>query len=350
MTEILTKKSKFTQAEKIIHDQFVAYGRNAREWTRKCALLLPKIAANGLWRKKGFSSIYEYAAKLAGMNHKQVTDALWVLKKAEDKPELMKVIEEKGLGAVKPIVTIATSETAEFWAEKARTMSKNTLETYVREFKSQNNESQNNENRNDLFKSQNDIFGFPRKSDNAEIPQQKAVLDLNLFMESQKPCILQKKVVAIELEPEILQQLEKLKGKNSWNDLMKQLLQLREEQLEEQKRKIQKQETQKPATSTRHIPAKIKRFVLNRTNGQCAFPGCIKPSNILHHTQRWALQKIHDPNQLFGLCKAHERIAHLGLIQNEDQKPQNWSVRKEADKLSAKYRVDEIVQRFRLAG
>ena len=30
-------------ADKILHQKFVRYGANAKEWTRKCALLLPEI-------------------------------------------------------------------------------------------------------------------------------------------------------------------------------------------------------------------------------------------------------------------------------------------------------------------
>ncbi len=154
-----------------------------------------------------------------------------------------------------------------------------------------------------------------------------------------------KKLVAMQLDPQILAQLEKLKGENGdWNDLMKQLLQMREEHLEEQKPMPVK-------TDSRNIPAEIDRYVVARTNGQCAFPGCNKPADIKHHTQRFALEKVHDSDRLYGLCKAHERIAHLGLIENEDLSPKLWKVRKLADVTSeigkAKYAIDQVVQRFR---
>ena len=103
-------------------------------------LIFIKDEIEGLrvWEKKGFLSIYEYAGKLAGMSRRKVDDALRLLKKIEDKPELKRVIEEKGMGAVQPVATIATKDTASFWAKKARVMSKNTLETYVREIRVQN--------------------------------------------------------------------------------------------------------------------------------------------------------------------------------------------------------------------
>ncbi|MFH1720616.1 MAG: hypothetical protein ABH856_03355, partial [Patescibacteria group bacterium] len=129
----MRNKEKFK--ENSLHKQFIEYGANAKKWTRKCVLLLPEIERHRVWKKKGFSSIYEYAAKLAGMSHNTVDDALRILRKIEDKPALRKVVEEKGIGAVRPIVTIATQETAGFWAEKAREMSKNTLEVYIQEFR-----------------------------------------------------------------------------------------------------------------------------------------------------------------------------------------------------------------------
>ena len=149
----------------------------------------------------------------------------------------------------------------------------------------------------------------------------------------------------MQLDPQILAQLEKLKGENGdYNDLMKHLLKIRDERVEEQKPESVK-------TDSRYIPAKIVNFVLLRTNGQCAFPSCNKPYAILHHTQRWALKHIHDPDQIQPLCKAHERIAHHGLINCEHEQAENWQVQENADMHSdsgkAKFAIDKIVQRFR---
>ncbi|MEK7085756.1 MAG: hypothetical protein AAB953_01960, partial [Patescibacteria group bacterium] len=118
-----------------LHEKFSEYGRNAKEWTRKCVLLLPEIEKQQVWLKKGFGSIYEYAAKLAGMTRGQVEDALYILRKIEDKQALLKVVEEKGLNSIRPVVAIATEKDQNFWARKAMEMSHHTLATYVREFR-----------------------------------------------------------------------------------------------------------------------------------------------------------------------------------------------------------------------
>ncbi len=369
-----TNIQKITVQEKFLHEKFVTFGRNAKEWIWKCSLLLPEIEKHAIWKKKGFGDIYEYAAKLAGMSHIAVDDALWVLKKIEDKPALLKVVEEKGINAVRPVVTIVTragttQEDANFWAEKAMEMSRHTLETYVREFKKVENLQDSNfyngnlspenrepckalgyneiaQNQIGLFEPVNKDFGRtgPRIPNTPETFQ--SVKKLVMEQPNQSNPIT-KKLVAMQLDPEILAQLEKLKGENGdWNDLMKQLLQMREEHLEEQK-------PEPVETDSRNIPAEIDRYVTSRTNGQCVFPGCNKPAEIKHHTQRFALEKVHDSDRLYGLCKAHERIAHLGLIENEDLSPKLWKVRKLADVTSeigkAKYKIDQIVQKFRVS-
>ncbi len=94
-----------------LHVQFSDCGRNAKEWARRCMLLLLDIDRYKVWRKKGFGSIYEYAAKIAGLSRLQVNESLRVLEKIEDKPALQEIAREKGIWAVRSVVTVATKET-----------------------------------------------------------------------------------------------------------------------------------------------------------------------------------------------------------------------------------------------
>lgn len=238
----------------ILHERFKKYGLNAREWMRKCILLLPEIAKHRIWEQKGFGSIYEYAAKLAGMSRDTVDDALRIMRRIADKPALQKVVEIKGINAIRPVVTIATAETAEFWAEKAKIMSKNTLEVYVREIRKQENFRTSTENM-------------------ASITDQQAISDFNKEIDRREAesDLFQK--ITIELEPEVLEQLEKLKGKGSWNDLFKAFLYLRFQQFEAPK-------PQPVKTESRHIPVKIQKYVVARTNGLCSYPSCKAPTRF----------------------------------------------------------------------
>lgn len=271
--------------ENDLHEKFVEYGMNAKEWTRKCVLLLPEIDRRFIWRKKGFLSIYEYAAKLAGMSHHTVDDALRILKKVENKPKLREVIERKGINAVRPVAAIATPETDLFWAEKAGQMSKNTLEVYVREFRG-----------------------------------------LSCTSTESQP---EKITISMDLDPEIAQKLEKLKGRGDWNTLMKEFLRMR----------VCEKPVPIETASSRHIPAEIAKYSVFETHGTCAFPGCNKPYQALHHPDRYSAAKNH--KRIVPLCRAHHNLAHLGLIENERFAPEKWRIRLGA--AHQKYRADKIM-------
>ncbi len=287
-----------------LHFRFRMYGKNAREWTRKCALLLPEIVRERVWEKKGFDSVYMYARVLAGMGNNAVNDALRILHSIENMPALQKVVEAKGLNAVRPVVAIATSETELFWAGKAMEMSKHTLELYVKE---QHDSRTGTEN-------------------TIEFPEQKAIT---------------KKIIALDVDPEVASELEKLKGKDGdWNTLMKELLEMREKMLAQEK-------PEEKVTESRHIPAAIERYVIERARGTCELRTCTKKYAILHHIQRFALEKTHDPSRIIALCKPHERMVHLGLIEDEHIQPRDWSIAKEPNKNDPKYAIDQMVQKYR---
>ncbi|MBI5152191.1 hypothetical protein HZA39_01550, partial [Candidatus Peregrinibacteria bacterium] len=148
--------------------------------------------------------------------------------------------------------------------------------------------------------------------------------------------------IIMDLEPEIADQFKKLKGNGNWNDLAKKLLTAYQTQLE----------AKKPLpveNAKRYVPAAIKKHALAKTNGSCAFPGCTKPYEILHHTARFSLTHEHNPDQLTPLCKAHEQLAHLGLIENEEQPPNEWRLRAAPDKSDQKYKIDQLVAQHRVA-
>ena len=266
------------------HEKFKEYGAKSLEYRRKCEMLLPEIFKSEIWREKGFLSIYEYAAKLAGMSAAVVDDCLKIHKRIEDNPELMAIAELKGLRAVKPVAYIATQETAEFWADKAAEMSQHTLQTYVKEFRNESDVKAEEE-------------------------------------------------VTMKLKPEVLKQLEKMRGELTWNDLMERLL--------------GNDVPEAVEASSRHVPNEMQRFSKGKFNGKCHYPNCTRPGEILHHTQRFALERVHDPARLVYLCKAHEQIAHLGLFDNEDEAPHSWRLREAADKSDLKYFVDRKVQMYR---
>jgi len=249
------------------HQKFVFYGQNAKEWMRKCELLLPEIARKEIWKQKRFKDIYHYAAVLAGMSRRKVDECLRVLRRIEDKPELQQVAEEKGIQNVRPVAAIATQQDAGFWAEKASTMSKHALEKYVQSYRSD-----------------------------------------TLPGEDSQPV-----KIIMELDPEIAKKLQKMKGDQDWNEFMEQLMQ------QEKPETVQ--------TESRHIPEKIKRYTLAKTGGKCA--RCNRKYHAFHHINRFATTKEHDPDKIIPLCKGCHQLAHLGYIENEHDPPHLWRVREQ---------------------
>lgn len=129
-----------------------------------------------------------------------------------------------------------------------------------------------------------------------------------------------------------------MKGLGTWDELMKRFL------------AGEVQEKQAPEavhTKSRHIPVAIQSYVTERAKGLCAAPNCTRPATSLHHTQRWALEKVHDPARLQPVCTGHERIAHLGLIDHEEADPRTWKLRTEPDKNHPKFFIDSLVALYR---
>lgn len=305
-----------------LHQKFVEYGVSAKEWQRKCLLLLPEIEKHQVWKKKGFSCIYEYAAKLAGISRYQTNDALRVLRKIADKPELMAVAQDKGVGAVRPIATIATAETARYFAKKVQELTKNELEVFVSGLKKQGGKE---------F-----LEGSARTTD--ERIGARRVPTENESAPGAAPERLMKKVEML-LRQETLDKLTKLNN-NDWDELMGKLIAAYEAQLAAEK-------PQKVVTSSRHIPRIIAEYVEKRANGKCEFPGCKKPFVHLHHVDRFASQKEHDPDRIVALCKAHHDLAHRGLVGEEGRLREAGKVLWRPDYTNLNWFVDEKVQFYR---
>lgn len=339
------------------HQHFVEYGRNAKEWTRKCIILLPEIQKQQIWKRKRFSDIYDYARKLAGISHHQVNEALRILGKAENLPAIRKVIEEKGINAVKPIIAIATASTDQFWAKKSQIMGQHPLEAYVKGFRMlqsvtglraeppqsvnlQTPQLAPSVDSSQSVDSQNDAMPLASSLPQTNQSESSRQQSLSTFLSTQSVTIHPQSTIIMQLDPSVAEQLGKLKGSGTWNDLMKKFLIMHEKGLEESKPAIVE-------AASRTIPAAIRKHVLAKTNSTCAFPGCQKPHKILHHTERFAMYHRHDPDTIVPLCEAHERLAHLGLIKNELEATNKWQIRSAPDYSTPEYEIDQVVGKYR---
>lgn len=385
------------------------YGKNARLWTRKFAGLLLEVNRRKLYLRKGFASIYEFASKLSGMAHANVDRILRLAEKLRDKPELRKLLENGTVGwsKIETVAYIATSTidfgADKFWAKKVTLLSQGALEEYVKEHRKANRSNNRLEVTVDGNLENNTIFqqgvlgrvqaGFEAvdSKDKAAARLQarfrtdlrntrgltvgeagdQAEIEAGIFPEKDGRF----KNFSFPIDPEIefklkllKQALEKEKGETlTFNKVLGELLKAYEENQKLQKivqgkkivRKVvstelcpkclktEMDEREERGETKRAIPAAVKKFVDARSGGKCEYPHCNEPGEIYHHTRRFWLSENHDPEFIFFLCKSHERLAHNGLIENEEKYPSHWKLREEPDKNSSKYYVDSMVGLYR---
>jgi len=113
------------------------YGYMTLEARRKFTGLLPEVYKRRLFKKKGYSSIYEFAARLAGLSNAQVDLTLRLEKRLKDKPVLKKALVEGEMSVNKlaRITSIATKQNQEELFEQTKRLSNRAVEVFVRDLK-----------------------------------------------------------------------------------------------------------------------------------------------------------------------------------------------------------------------
>lgn len=288
-----------------IHQQFRYKGGLSLKYRRECIGMLPEIYKLHIFEKKGFSSMYEYANKLAGISRADVDAVVRLEKRFEDKPALKKTLitGEVSHHKLMRIASIATSENEAELAEKVKLLPKSALDVFVKDERMAQQNVSNRPLENKEIKNQIGLF----KPEN--MPKSLSGQTLNL---------------AEDVETELLELQNK--GINV-NDLLRQFLAQRKEKLAQEKGKLAKEvyassqmNTEKDQSAaapnaipkpSRYIPAKIRKHITQEHGTKCSIPTCQKPSQEIHHTQRFALAQNHDPHYLAPLCKEHHIVAHL---------------------------------------
>ncbi len=255
------------------------YGARARLWRQKFIGLLPEVNRRHLYEKKGFSSIFEFAAKLCGLSAEQVRLALNLEKRFEKQPILKKMLEngEASINKLTRIASIATPENEEELAAKIKVLPIRALNTLVRDEKAAT-ESATTENENGLSKP---LFE-----------------DKSLYVQT----------LDFELSGNVKRELNELHSKGiDVNELLKKMLEKRRTEIAEEKEKIA--ETIQPTTS-HYIQVRIKKILKEEYGTKCSIPTCNKPAKVIHHTQKFGLSHNHDPRFLVPFCEEHHAIAH----------------------------------------
>jgi len=273
------------------------WGAAALEARRKFAGLLPEVFARDLaegekgrsWlQKRGFSNVYEFAAKLAGMSRNQVDLVLRLEKRLEDKPVLRGALVSGEVSANKlaRVVSIATAENQQDILGKVEVLSSRALEVFVKDFKNQNG------------------LGEPKMGDaNLHVRVLKSNLDLDL-----------------ELDEDVKNELIEMKKKGiDVNQILREFLRGRKEKLEQEKSEVVEKQMRERhdraiigMPANRYISVEVRRVVTLEFGNKCSMPGCSKPAENLHHEKGFAKDQCHDPRFLKPMCRGHHEIAHAG--------------------------------------
>jgi hypothetical protein len=86
-------------------------------------------------------------------------------------------------------------------------------------------------------------------------------------------------------------------------------------------KKLLRMQVEKPKpvrSNSRKVPVAVEKYVKIRSGGKCEHPNCEKAGEHIHHTEPFAITKMHDPDKMLHLCEAHHKIIHLGYINDDD--------------------------------
>ncbi|MBU0667767.1 hypothetical protein KJ951_01860 [Patescibacteria group bacterium] len=223
------------------------------------------------------------------------------------------------------VASIATSENQEEIAGLAKKLPQSALEVLARDVRGQQALLEV-ENANGLHKS---LF---------EVESMRAHVNPQQSLEGVK-------AEELRLDEDVREELAELQGKGiDICSLIREMLQRRREELAKEKEKLAEEENRragmwgKAAASakgnkamvrgqtvvmggrmvvraqkikpSRYIPAKIRHLLRNEHGTKCTVRNCGKRADVIHHTQRFALSRNHDPRFMAPLCAQHHAIAH----------------------------------------
>ncbi len=274
---------------------------------REFAYYLPEVARRDLHRMKGFQSIYEFAAKVAGMNFEVCGRVLRLGEKFEEMPMLWEEIRVHGWSKMRVIACAVTPETEKIWIENLNRCTKSGLEKLVKKFKSVPGEEKQCR---DVSLSKGSIQVGMSLGDNAPCADRADFDDRTML----------KFRVDEETEfqfKKLKHELEKKAGRAmTMGEVLKKLL----EGVESHEPK--KRKTKKIVKVTRQMRVSEKREVEEKQNDRCCVADCNELATEFHHSKRYALTKSHDG--VVKLCRTHHQLAHAGFLNEAGDWEMDW--------------------------
>ena len=248
------------------------YGRDAILLHRKFIGLLPEINRRRLYEKEGFQSIYHLAAILGGVSKEQVNRIINREKTLEDKPNCRALLVQGKVSINKfSRAPVITKENDAEVAKSLEVLSQKTLEIMRKDERACARAQA--ESRPKLFET------------TASVPGHK-----------------------FTLSEELLKKLDELhaQGKDI-SKVILEALELRTKNIQERK---QKAASRLPEEEGRYINKEIRNLQDEEYGNKCAYSGCLRQAEQIHHEVRFGLQSLNNPIYLVPLCAEHHKIAH----------------------------------------
>ncbi|MFA6435971.1 MAG: HNH endonuclease signature motif containing protein [Candidatus Gracilibacteria bacterium] len=273
-----------------LYEKAKFYGKNALLWRRKFMGLLPEIYKRRLFERKGFSSIFEFSFKLAGLSAEQVRRVLSLEKRFEKTPLLKNLLVngEVSMNKLARVASVATPENEQELVTAVKILPKSAVETLVRD------EKMALENQNGLFEPKIEDKSVP--GHNSRSPALKGGVSLNSPHSE------------LQLTPELTARLLAMQNKGiDINKILTEFLDKRDDEIAQEKAEIAEN---LPETHSRYIPVHTRQVLIKEHGTKCSIPNCNKPAEHIHHTQIFSLSQRHDPHYLAPLCRNHHILAH----------------------------------------
>ena len=297
--------------------------------------LLPEAERRRIWEKRGFSSIFEFGAKLAGLSVEQVKLALSLDHSFVDKPFLRDLLHngEVSINKLARIRSIATPENQVFLAEQVRILPQKAVETLVRDekflraqkatFETGMGEEQN------LFSQGHQNFGGVPQLNLSPKTFEKLLhlqrcghnLDqlLGEFLDQREQKIQQEKRAIVEeqenqeYEHEWVRDWRKTLDMAMVNEVgdaieMTTMVYIGEEMVPQNDKPAMEDDVEKKLS--RYIKVRIRNVLHQEFGTKCAIYHCPNPAEEIHHTDRFSLSGRHNPYFLAPLCRGHHVRAH----------------------------------------
>jgi hypothetical protein len=361
MTQNINANSDYrTMSDSKFYKISCRYGSKSLKWRWIFMGTLPEMSRRGIYLKRGYSLIYEFAARRGGVPKEQVSRVLNLEKKLADRPILRALLTSgsESVNKLRRIETVATPENEMEMAEKIKLLPVRAVETFARDI----NIALMPQNGSKKIKIKNGLFRPIFDTKTGHVPSFSGVpnciaeviaADRRLTGAVFSACPpFDPRSGRLELDEQVTSELLELKEKGiDINAELREFLESRKREIEKQKAAIHEEVLKKedvisePARvvrekdgglvwqqaeeeirnwleargytppmargRSRHIPAKVTRILRREHGTKCARPGCARPAQELHHLRPFSHGGPHSPFNLEPLCAEHHLLKSI---------------------------------------